>query len=161
MDYRKESTEIKNIPVLVLSGLNDKASVSRAISLGATDYLLKPLRTTSLVQKAKKLMKVAAVLNHRFAMGQRPKVQLTLPAGILSANEVGLKIQSPVKLAPEAQIKLESTVLETLECKDVILKTTRKPSKFLELGIYSNEVNFVGVGEEFGKNIRPRLKRLK
>jgi len=39
--FLKEDSELKNIPVIVLSNLSDSEDIKKALSLGAVDYLIK------------------------------------------------------------------------------------------------------------------------
>src|SRR5271154_2065315 len=51
---RANNPTLAAIPTLVLSSSNDPKSVVRAISSGAVDYVLKPLKANLLLQKARK-----------------------------------------------------------------------------------------------------------
>lgn len=53
----KENPEIKDIPVVILTNLSDYGKVSDALSLGATDYLVKAnYRLDELVNKIKTIL---------------------------------------------------------------------------------------------------------
>lgn len=47
----KQNEKQKNIPVAIVSALEDKKAIERAISLGAMDYMLKPVDANLLVEK--------------------------------------------------------------------------------------------------------------
>ena len=47
------------IPVLMITGLNDKESVDRAFSVGATDYITKPIHPPVLRQRLARILKAA------------------------------------------------------------------------------------------------------
>lgn len=47
------------IPILMITGLNDKASVDRAFAVGATDYITKPIHPPVLRQRLSRMLKTA------------------------------------------------------------------------------------------------------
>ena len=47
------------IPVLMITGLNDKESVDRAFAVGATDYITKPIHPPVLCQRLARILKAA------------------------------------------------------------------------------------------------------
>ena len=53
-----EANELK-IPVLMITGLNDKESVDRAFNVGATDYITKPIHPPVLRQRLARILKAA------------------------------------------------------------------------------------------------------
>ena len=48
-----------NIPILMITGLNDKESVDRAFAVGATDYITKPIHPPVLRQRLARILKAA------------------------------------------------------------------------------------------------------
>ncbi len=48
-----------DIPILMITGLNDKESVDRAFAVGATDYVTKPIHPPVLCQRLARLLKAA------------------------------------------------------------------------------------------------------
>lgn len=48
-----------NIPILMITGLNDKESVDRAFAVGATDYITKPIHPPVLRQRLARMLKAA------------------------------------------------------------------------------------------------------
>ncbi len=55
LKYRKGIEALRNIPVLICSSLSDKDAVMKCISLGASDYMVKPIQPESLVAKVRRL----------------------------------------------------------------------------------------------------------
>ena len=54
----KKSTDLSKIPVIVLSNLSSQDDVSRAVELGAADYIIKANFTLEeIVERIKKLLK--------------------------------------------------------------------------------------------------------
>ena len=156
---RLASSTWKNIPTIVLSGLRDRDSVMRAISLGANDYVLKPFRASILLQKVRKSLMLATFQTFRFQEDQRPMLQGKVGAELRKASEVGFRLECPVKLDVDAIVDIESELLNALGAKGVITKTSNRPGTYSGTGRHTFEILFSGVGEEFTKSIRRALKR--
>lgn len=77
LSLKRGNSLLSDVPVLVLSGLNDRESVVKARSLGAVDYLLKPMRADSLLEKVRKCLKPTALLKFDFPAGKEPTALLT------------------------------------------------------------------------------------
>ena len=52
----KDDTDLQNIPVIVISGLEDMDSVDRCLEAGADDFLSKPVDHTVLQDHVRKLL---------------------------------------------------------------------------------------------------------
>jgi len=50
----------KNIPVIMLSSLGDKNTVSQSAQLGATSFIVKPYQSTVVVEKIKEILNIPA-----------------------------------------------------------------------------------------------------
>lgn len=158
LERRRSEKAWVDLPMIVLSGHNDRESIAHAISLGASDYILKPLRATVLLQKARKCLKATSFQCRTFGAGERPRATATFSVEILKASEAGLTVESPVKFGPDETVSLEGELLESLGCRDFMTRTTRNSEPAASRGRYRCELNFVGIGEALARAIRNRLK---
>lgn len=55
-EFRENFEEFKNTPIIVISAVNIKDDVIKALKLGANDYITKPYKMDELIQKVKKLL---------------------------------------------------------------------------------------------------------
>ena len=55
----QQINEKSKIPILMITGLNDKESVDRAFAVGATDYITKPIHPPVLRQRLARMLKAA------------------------------------------------------------------------------------------------------
>ena len=156
--FLKASPILKDVPAMVLSGLNDQNSVVKAISLGAKDYIVKPIRASLLLQKVRKALVVKSFHRVYFPLDRRPIATLLTKVDIVKISEMGVQIETAIKLAPEANVKLQAELLEQLGCSKLITRTTKEDGKFLQKGRFLHEVNFVGIGEVLAKTIRNYLR---
>ncbi len=145
---------LKSIPVVVLSGLNRRDSVERAIALGACDYVIKPLRASLLLQKVRKALKSQAFRSYAFPESNRPKIQVSVAAEILNTSESGLSLQSSIKLGPESFVMVHAALLETLGCQGILTRTSKKPGQYLESGLYVSDIQFIGMNRFLAKKLR-------
>jgi len=53
----KEDPKTKNIPVIILSAKSEKEDLDKAMSLGAKDYLVKPIKKKDLIQSVRIVLK--------------------------------------------------------------------------------------------------------
>ncbi len=156
--YMQSNVPIK-APVIVLSSLKDKLSVFKAISLGASDYLVKPIQTMQLLKKVKKHIRTDEFLEITYGEVSSPKIDVHIPGTIISVGETGFKIEVPVRLATESMVKLKSTIIDELEATSLPMKTSPVLAKTSDTGQYINEVRFIGITYEMSIKIRKLIKR--
>jgi DNA-binding response OmpR family regulator len=156
---RRAHAEWTNVPTIVLSGHRDRTTVVKAVSLGASDYLLKPFRATLLLQKVRKALLVSTFQSHRFAEGEAPAARVVVSAETRRVSEVGFLLEAAAKLEPDCLVEVESEQLRGLGIGRTMLKTCTKPALYDGSGRYTNEILFTGVGEEFTKELRQKLKK--
>ena len=77
-----------NIPILMITGLNDKESVDRAFAVGATDYITKPIHPPVLLQRLTRMLKAA-------------KAEAALKASEAKLLEQNLKLQTELDRAAD------------------------------------------------------------
>jgi CheY-like chemotaxis protein len=69
LESMRATPGLVNMPVIVMTGVNDESMVRRILSVGVTDYILKPLRPTQLCERVARLIKAplaigGALLRH-------------------------------------------------------------------------------------------------
>lgn len=158
LEQRRTSSSLLGIPTIVLSGMNDRETIVRAISLGATDYLLKPFRATLLLQKARKHLRVASFGSHDLPKGQRPMVNVSVPGEIIYLNESGIQVEAAVKLASDQLVEIESQFLTDAGVENVLLKSGSRPAHYVAPGRHASQILYTGVGEDFARKLRKSIK---
>lgn len=69
LEWVKERSGLKRIPIVVLTSSKNDADVNRAYELGANSYLVKPVSFEGLIELVKSLQLYWLVLNERPAIG--------------------------------------------------------------------------------------------
>jgi CheY-like chemotaxis protein len=159
LSARKVHSEWREIPTIVLSGTRDRTAVVKAYELGATDYIVKPFRTGVLLQKVGKALSLSGLPKVEFPAGARPSARICLSAGVSRLSEVGFRLDSSVKFDPDQVIRVECDLLRSLGAGEALIKTSTRPAQYSGPSRYEQAALFTGVGEEFTKELRRKLKR--
>lgn len=154
---RREIPELTAVPVIVLSAVNDKEGVTRAISMGANDYVIKPFRATQILQKVRKHLAVSSYLDFRFGKGEGPLVEVTIKGEIAHYSEFGFQLESSVKFERDQPVSVSSDVFNNVPLAEVLLKTSNVQSVYVASSRYANSILFTGVGEAMVKKIKKAM----
>jgi len=97
----KRMENVKNIPVLIMSGRNTTDDVRKAIDLGAADYVIKP------IDPAVFSAKLAQILKNRRSEWTEYPIDDSHKSGfineaceILTINEIGATVKYPTEIKP-------------------------------------------------------------
>jgi DNA-binding response OmpR family regulator len=154
---RRQIPKLAEVPTIVLSANDDRKSVVAAVALGATDYILKPIHASLLLQKVRKRLRSRAFLSRKLGPGDRPLAEASVAVELVSASESGLKIESPLKLAPDTTVSLAGEALDRLGADGILIRSSSAPEPYLSAGRYVSELVFVGIGEARARELRKRL----
>ena len=155
LEQKNKFKALANLPIIVLSSLSDKASIMKALSLGASDYLVKPLNATMLLRKIRKALMDDNYKEYVFPEGLAPKVEIKVSATITDIGETGFLLEAPIKLSPETNLEIQSKLIKELELENIKMKTTKKTGRLnSKSGQFYNNVIFVGVTEKLAQKIR-------
>jgi DNA-binding response OmpR family regulator len=144
---------LSNVPVMVVSAVNDRDSVYSAIASGACDYLIKPISTSLLLQKVRKALKDTEYKTVRFSKGQRPVARYSVPGEISKVGETSFLLETSVKLAPNGSIRIQSETLEQAGIDSCIYRTGSAVSMKSVTGQYATRVSVTGLSETLTKKL--------
>ncbi len=154
LSARREFPHLAQVPILVASGLSDKKTVFQAISLGATDYLLKPFSAAIFIQKVRKLLKDVDYRTYKFPVEEMPKLQVRVSAQIGNASGTGFLVESPVKLAASTRVTIEAPLLDQAGLGNAIYVTDQVAGYHGASGNYFSTVNVAGLDETLARKLR-------
>lgn len=157
LEARSADPLFRGIPTLVLSGLKDKGSVQRAVSLGADDYILKPFRATLVLQKVRKVLRLGSFQTRKVVPGAGAIAVFSIPTEIARMNETGCVVECPVKFGPDEGVMIQSDLLKELGLGEAKMRTRKMKGQYLEAGQYSTEINFVALERDVANRIRAKI----
>jgi DNA-binding response OmpR family regulator len=142
------------VPILVLSALNDFKSVKKAIALGITDYVIKPLQASMLIRKLRK-----ALLNKDFMKWEIPEdkhipVQVSIESNVSALGEAGCYLAGPFKITPGKEVKINSVEFKALDLDKIHHRASPVLRTFQSNGLFVNDITFVGISEATSSKIR-------
>ncbi len=145
----REKPELKDLPVIILTGRREKADVQRGIDSGANDYIIKPIDPEILLAKVDGLLNKGTNRNINF-----PECPISVEAQfedetqIISLSEVGLTLMSNVSVAIGSRIKLKTKLFEEIGIKTPFLRVINCEPLDKDKNRFAMSVHFVGVSEK-------------
>ena len=149
------------IPVLVLSADQTKETIYKAMSMGVSDYLIKPINAALLLQKIRKNLKNEAFQTYNFPTLKQKNIPIQIPVKIVAASEIGFRVEAAVRLQPLAFVKLKSSLLDELALNEHSLRVSPNLAKSFDKGIYNNEIRLAGITEVVAGRIRRFIRAWK
>ena len=145
---------LNEIPILVLSTVNEYNSVKRAIGLGINDYAVKPIVASLLIRKIKK-----ALLNKEFSTWtalphEQIEINVVIDAKISAIGEAGYTLVGPFKIATSEEVKVSSKALTALKLDQLKHQVSPYVKNSISAGNFANDLTFIGVGESESAKIR-------
>jgi len=99
----RRQPDFEKLPILMLTRKRQPDDVKKAISVGVTDYILKPIDEHLLLGKVELCLKKGEGRRHLVESpvnGPNAQLKLQLDAVVVSVGETGLVLRSPVPLGP-------------------------------------------------------------
>jgi DNA-binding response OmpR family regulator len=148
-----KKTETK---IIVLSRFNKKSITKKALTLGADDFLLKPINAKDIIQSVTRHLKERSTLKYSFSQSSE-NATLEFPGEITRFNEFEIILNAPVKLNEKKEIVIiKNTYFQKiLEAIHLIPSTI---SYFIGNGRYDNVLKVTGATEETLKDMRSMRK---
>tara|TARA_B100001248_G_C27398214_1_gene467454 strand:+ start:6166 stop:6861 length:696 start_codon:yes stop_codon:yes gene_type:complete len=152
----KQNKNHKDIPVAFLTGRREKEDIQRAVAMGASDYIIKPIDPFLLTQKINQILSqnkkhVASVEIAKTNVSN--KAFLRLPSVILTLSEVGMEVMSEERLHDGRNIKLDTAIFKEIGIQEPFMKVLNC-SKNEENGKYHVKLQFIGMKEQDLQKIR-------
>lgn len=149
----------QSTPIIVLSALNDFKSVKKAIALGVSDYVIKPLQSPMLLRKLRKALLNKDFLHWDLPQDQRPSLEITLEAQVTSLGEAGFHLTGPFKLSQGKEIHATVSHFAELGLGTYPQRVSPLSKSYQSEGSFINDVTFVGINETASSKIRQFMKK--
>jgi DNA-binding response OmpR family regulator len=165
---RKKNPAWRNIPVFVCSANKNRRLLKRVFELGATDYVVKPIKQSWILQKLRKYFLDEKEAIYYFSEEEQSKtVQVECWGELVGIGETQCKINAPVSFNSTEEITLkldglsEASNIEgknLVKLKDYFEKDRKgkveKKSNPLSDGVYQTKCSILGVGETEASALR-------
>lgn len=154
----------RKIPIIVITGLKTREALTQAISLGASDYILKPFDIAGFLKKVRKAVSSREFLKVTLKGGPSSQINMKVKGTITQANETGgLILEAPIKLSETSIIKLTSPLFKKLRCEDSVCQRTSHQAilNHPENTQFLNEITLSGLSPGAIKRIKAVQKEWK
>jgi DNA-binding NtrC family response regulator len=152
LQHLKSITGELPVPVIVLSGKDDKNSIQQAMNLGVCEFISKPLNSAKFIQKVRKTIRGEELA--RYELPKPACVSITVPGRIVAASEIGFRITAAIRLDPQTNVQVKSDYLSELAVQDLPLKSGPVLAKTVPSGRYNIEIRLAGVTREISARTR-------
>ncbi len=154
LDKRVQVKRLSQIPVIIISGDTQRATVLKAMMKGADDYITKPIKSAVLLQKFKKFLKETVLPVFEVNPDvHEADIEISFPGHIKKLSEVSCIIEVPAKLQAEKGVKLKAELIDKLGGSDLHFKTTGG-SLYSDNKLFRSEILFVGISDRVSAKIR-------
>lgn len=163
----KNNKSLADIPIIIVSGKNQSEDIKKAIKLGATDYIVKPLDPLVIQEKLRRVESTSESEFYSVDIDTDKQIAAHIinPISIISMSEFGIKIRSSTKLKPGETIEVrglssdifgkEQLLLRCLNC-DSIVNSTDFVSQMTYIGIQESQRQII---RKYCRHLWLQLKR--
>lgn len=152
---RSQPSQNSKVPILMLTGKRDPADVEKAISVGANDYMIKPIDPDVLISKLKKLMAQNSDQSDFVHAKVNQAASVPMKISIISTSEVSVKFSSDVGFIPGHIYKISSDFFNIFEKTTVSIRVNTSD---LKNNLFEVSGNYVGLSEKELSHIRTWIR---
>lgn len=121
----RNGTRNREIPIIMLTGKREKADIERALSVGANDYIVKPIDPDILVSKVKSILQQNESKQSNFAAALvSAQATVTLKTDIISISESEIKFVTNYQLTPGQLYRFTSDFFRNFDIDTVNTRIT-------------------------------------
>ncbi|MBF0362026.1 MAG: response regulator [Oligoflexia bacterium] len=154
-------TSLSSIPVIMLSASSDMSNVKTALALGAANYIVKPFKSTTLIQKIRKALLENGGDQNIFYLPSPVEATITINASVNSANSNELIIESPVCQNINCIAEIDGPIIDYLQLKNNIVKSVNKSELKNISGRYVYRASLMGLSESEQNMITKKIVKWK
>jgi CheY-like chemotaxis protein len=141
LEKKNKNPVLRDIPVLVLTAHSESELVHKALSNGASEYLLKPLNTEILLKKLRKLSQDAAFIQVK--VPEAIQCQVAFKGELLGMNTQGIQLTTAIKFKNGHKIKMNGRIDSLLKSKEVNLESVSEGSHFSGQGKHISWMKYI------------------
>lgn len=145
----KDTIRFKMLPVAIITGRNTERDVKKAISLGASSYIVKPFRKDDVLEKVQKILDKEDIVKLSYNLDlpktshfSEAKLEVSSDIEIVNISDSGIVAITSVKPGSDAIIKIDNPAFRALHLESPRVKVN--DIKQLDDGKY--RIRFVYIG---------------
>ncbi len=152
---RQSSFELQQIQIIVCSANDRKSVVNKMYDLGASDYILKPIRPDWFLMKVKKALKdKPTILKYEIKPSDGDNtVEVKSEAEVLEIGEANCKLQSAINFNENTLFTINFIHLREY-IKPIKQLRTSERSMTLSPGLYDTSCTIIGVSDKEASTLR-------
>jgi DNA-binding response OmpR family regulator len=142
--------DIRHLPVAMLTSRRDRKDIDRAIELGVTDYIIKPLVPEVFLRKVNELVHKFGTQNKdamkTIELATSGRAEIIVGCTITSVSEIGIVIVNENSILPGTQMKIDCPLFRELGIAAPlarVLSSVQKESSF------ESRLQFIGLEEKY------------
>jgi DNA-binding response OmpR family regulator len=157
----RNGTRNKEIPIIMLTGKREKADIERALSVGANDYIVKPIDPDILVSKVKSILQQNESKQSNFASALvSAQATVTLKTDIISISESEIKFVTNYQLTPGQLYRFTSDFFRNFDIDTVNTRITDcVKSTDAAVNSFSIAAQFIGLSDNELSKIRMWVRK--
>lgn len=130
----RQQRKFDDIPIIVLSAVNEFEAVKKVMTLGISDYSIKPIHSQTILRKIKKAILHQDYLKIEKISKEHEEINIELPAEIMAEDENGMELKGSFKLAGHTNVKIESEKINGE------YRVSSKLKNYIAAGVFVNEI---------------------
>jgi CheY-like chemotaxis protein len=153
-------------PILMLTRKRERGDVKQALEVGVTDYVVKPLDESLLLEKVQLCIKKGKGSHHILSapvFDPQSRATIQIPCRVVSISESEINLQVPIPIETDFAFELVNPVFAEIGIAVPLLKRVKcekmPDSTQTRSALYEVKFSFIGVAEGDLQKIRSWLQR--
>lgn len=147
LKLRHGSTSLRNIPVLVLSGVQDRQAIQKAFEHGADQFILKPFQTGTLLRRIRALLQKDGERTVSFPPDDLPVIEASFSCELMAHSQDRVLVDSQVLFSPQKPVRIDlDPALQDFD-PNYLFVVPRHPVNLKE-GIFRTPLEVTGLSPE-------------
>ncbi|MBC7457680.1 MAG: response regulator, partial [Bdellovibrionaceae bacterium] len=157
----RNGTRNKELPIIMLTGKREKADIERALSVGANDYIVKPIDPDILVSKVKIILQLNESSQSSFAAALvSAQATVAVKTDIISISESEIKFVTNYQLTSGQLYRFTSDFFRNFDIDTVNTRITEcTKSSEATSNSFSITAQFIGLSDNELSKIRMWVRK--
>lgn len=145
----------KKLPIIMLTGKREQKDVDRALSVGANDYIMKPIDPDLVISKVKELLSQSVKLSEFVEAPMSASASVQTKTDIIKISEAGLTLNANIGMTPGQLYRISSEFFKEMGFESANVRVV-SCEKIEETNVVSYNIqgHFVGLSEKEMSQLR-------